>query len=445
MLQSFKNFISDYRLFDQEQPLLLALSGGADSVCLFHLLQKGGFNFSVAHCNFKLRGSESDADEQFVKELANHYQIKCHSISFDTAAESLELKKGIQETARKLRYDWFFELMKMHGYEKILTAHHRTDHLETMLINILRSTGIKGLHGIPVNENNIARPLMFTTKSSIDTFLSEQNFSFREDQSNASDYYLRNELRHFVLPPLKNIQSDVEQRFFDTARKVKSYEDIANELINKEWIQLTTPIDGGGLKIDRTKLLQIDHKLSFLFYSLQPHGFSFNQVESILNAEQPGKRIVSDHYTLIVERDAYLLLPFSSGETIEEILVDKQGKSFEIAGQSIVMAVLNYSHNIDIKAINQLYLNADILHFPVKIRVWKEGDKLKPLGMEGFKKVSDILTDKKVANHKRKDFLVVENINNEIVALLPDTIHNDYKIQVETAKVLSIGIKIADS
>lgn len=444
MLQGFKNFIKEEGLFNSEHKLLLALSGGEDSVCLFHLLCDAGYSFSVAHCNFKLRGLESDADEHFVNELAKRKQIVCHNISFNTSEISAEMGTGIQETARKLRYDWFFGLMKEHGYHKLCTAHHRTDHLETMLINILRGSGVKGLHGIPVNENRIARPLMFTTKEEIDNYMKSNQLEFREDRSNASDYYLRNALRHFVLPALKNVRSDAEQRFYETAVKVKSYENIADELLQKAWEQCCKKSEG-RLTIDFSQLTSIENKVPFLYYNLQPYGFTFRQIESIINTEQVGKRILSEKFMLLTEREHFIVVPISTLDQVgvEMVIEACPENTISIGDLKLEMRQIPNAETIDFRQKHHLYLNADKQLWPLKIRGWREGDKLIPMGMQGYKKVSDILTDRKVPNHLRKQFLVIENIDNEIIALLPDVIHERYKIQQDTIQILSIGIKIA--
>lgn len=441
MLQSFKNFISDQRLFSHEHTLLLALSGGADSVCLFHLLLESGYRFGVAHCNFKLRGEESDGDEQFIIELAREHYIPYHTMAFDTRTISLVDRTGIQETARKLRYDWFLRLMEEHGYYKVLTAHHQTDNLETMVINILRNTGIKGLHGIPLDENRIARPLLFTNRDTIESYLKERKLAFREDKSNSSNDYLRNELRHIVLPGLKGIQGDAERSFFETARKVKSYEDIANELIAKLWEEIIF-YDENAIKIDRGELDLIENKIPFLFYNMQSYGFTFSQIENIVQAKQIGKKVLSESFQLSVERDYYLLQTIKQIGPIEEIIIDSPTGPFTISNMVLIVDMISNPGNLYIKKRDRLFLNADTFDFPVRIRAWKDGDKLKPLGMSGYKKVSDILTDRKVENHLRKLMLVVEKSDNEVIALLPDMIHDDYKVNPETNRIMAIGIKI---
>ncbi|MES2618361.1 MAG: tRNA lysidine(34) synthetase TilS [Bacteroidota bacterium] len=440
MLQGFENFIQTQQLFTPQNRLLLALSGGADSVCLFHLLFKSGYSFSAAHCNFGLRGAESDGDEAFVTALCNKHQVPLYNIQFDTLAVQLQQKKGIQETARTLRYNWFRELMKEHNFDFLLTAHHRGDHLETILINLLRSSGIKGLHGIPVNENNIIRPLLFTGRDEIRQYLKAAQLTFREDSSNEGDDYLRNALRHKVTEPLKMIQSDAEQRFFESSQKVRDYEDIANELLQKQWKELSRE-SSEGTTVDLLKLAEIQHQTAFLYYNLQGYGFTFSQIEDMLKSSQTGKRVISESHILLRERDRLLIMPINDNVIQNAITISGPVSNLLFNGQSLDIKFENNPSAIDYKLEGVLYLNANQLDFPLTLRHWQEGDKIKPLGMQGYKKISDILTDKKVDNSRRKQCPVLVNQSGEVVALLPYTIHEDYKLHPETTKILSIHLK----
>lgn len=440
MLKGFENFIQTQQLFTPNHKLLLALSGGADSVCLFHLLLKSGYSFSAAHCNFGLRGAESDGDEAFVVDLCNRHNIPLHLVKFDTLGEQLQQKKGIQETARTLRYNWFRGLMKTHGFDFLLTAHHRGDHLETILINLLRSTGIKGLHGIPVNENSVVRPLLFTGRDEIRQYLSESQLTFREDSSNEGDDYLRNALRHKVTESLKMIQADAEQRFFESSQKVKDYEDIANELLQKKWQEICESTSE-GIAISLSKLLGIQHQTAFLYYNLQGFGFTFSQIADILNSSQTGKKIISNAYEMLRERDRLLIMPVNTAEIENELLITAPVMNQLFGGHSLDIQLESNHSSIDLKQSGVLYLNAEHIDFPIIIRTWQEGDKIKPLGMQGYKNISDILTDKKVDNSRRKQFPVLINTAGEVLALLPYTIHEDYKIHPETTKILSIRLK----
>lgn len=442
MLQKFENFISKNNLFNKQQSLLLALSGGADSVCLFHLLHQGRFNFSVAHCNFQLRGSESDADELFVTALAEAHNVKIHIKKFDTAELSSIHKIGIQELARDLRYNWFKELMVIHDYDCLLTAHHQTDNVETMLLNIMRGTGIKGLHGIPINEHAICRPLMFTKREEIMNYLSSNKLEFREDSSNATDYYLRNQIRHQVLPNLSHIQPELEQRFYETSQKIKGFELLGFELMEEVWKQTTHSIDG-QLRIEMPALEKLKNKALFLFYNLQQFGFTLLQMEEILNASQVGKRVMSDGYELIMERTFLMLQRIEIKDNPSTVRIEGHNQTISVNGQSIEVRIYNSNFKPDYTLKDTLFINADQLNFPLTLRQWQDGDRLRPLGMKGSKKVSDILTDKKVDSNQRTAFMVLQQYENEIIALLPLVVSENYKIDTATSTILSITLNMA--
>ncbi len=442
MLQRFENFILKHGLFGREDKLLLAFSGGADSVCLFHLLRKAGYDFNVAHCNFNLRGEESLADEYFVKDLAQQFNVPFFTTSFDTKNMAFDMKKGIQELARELRYKWFAKIMSEHGLQKLLTAHHQTDNLETTIINILRKTGIKGLHGIPLNEEQIARPLLFTNRNEIEGYMEEEHYVFREDSSNASDYYLRNQIRHFVVPELRKIQPEVEQCFFETTQKVKGFEDMAFELMKNHW-QSMTSINKGSIHINIDQLNSLSNQIPFLFYNVQGYGFNYNQVKDIMKSSQIGNIVQSPEYIIIRERESLLLKKIEEGVQKLKIEIEEKNQILKIENQSIEIHILKYNSEINFKQENTLFLNADNLQFPLALRNWEEGDKIRPFGMRGHKKISDILTDKKVLNFHRNHYLVLEQCENELIALIPLTISENFRIQPNTTKILSIKLNMA--
>lgn len=442
MLQRFQNFISKNGLFNKSEPLLLALSGGADSVCLFHLLIESGYHFSVAHCNFQLRGEESNEEEKFVKALAKSKGIKCYVKKFDTKAISKIDGRGIQELARELRYTWFNSILVEKKYTYILTAHHQTDNLETILINILRGTGVKGLHGIPINDANTIRPLMYAKRIDILDYLNSKSLDYREDSSNASNNYLRNQIRHFVLPELLKIQPEAEQRFFETSQKVKKYELMAEGLMAAKWKEMTLIMDG-NLKIDLQQLSKVNKQEVFLFHNVRSCGFTQNQIEDLLQASQIGKKIISNKYALIKEREYLKLVLLESIHETMVNLLELKNQIFKINGQSIEIHILNKNVKPDYTQKDTLYINADKLSLPLKLRIWMDGDRIRPLGMNGYKKISDILTDKKVENNRRNTYIVLQQYENELVALLPLVVSENYKIDETTNTILSIRLNMA--
>ncbi len=444
MFNAFQNFIKKEKLFTTKTKLLLAFSGGADSVCLFHLLLKGGYNFSIAHCNFNLREHESNGDEAFVVGLAKKHHIGYFVQSFDTQKYMKEQKLSIQEAARNLRYQWFETLLHKHNFKKLITAHHQTDNAETMLINMLRGTGIKGLHGILFNTQNIIRPLMFTTKNDILAFLKTSNFKFREDSSNASNKYVRNQLRHHVLDNLANINPAFETNFFNTAQKVSQFEKLGNELIEQKWRKMTSK-DVDSIKINTQKLNELENKNSFLFYVLQPYGFTIEQINSMLVKDNLNtfRVFFSAQYSVMQERDSWHLKLTESEKKLDAITIKKPIKNLKIGALTISIQHVKNNVDIDFTEKNIQYLNADLVNFPLKLRTWQAGDKMIPFGMKGSKKISDILTDKKVKKSEKETILVLENMDSKIIALIPFTIHNTFQINSNSKNILAISIKNA--
>ena len=441
MLLAFDNYVKKNKLFSREDKLLLAVSGGRDSVCLFHLLEKNNYKFSVAHCNFQLRGKNSLKDELFVEKLAKKHGVPFFSMRFNTLKQSKKLKKGIQETARKLRYDWFHELLETYRFDKLLTAHHQSDNSETMLINLLRSTGISGLHGIPVTHNRIVRPLMFANTGMIGSFVKKNDIKFRLDESNLTDHYLRNALRHQVIPKLKKIEPNIDEVMFSVSSQVLEFEKMAFELIDKQW-DMVAKVTADGFELPFNELHKINNCEAFLYYKLRDFGFNRAQVSSITDLEnsQVGKRIETADWELLRERNAYFLLRKEHAAP-QAVAIPADAKSVEIAGYKLIFKHLT-KDKIDLKKTGTLFIDKRKISGQLTARVWKSGDRMQPLGMEGSKKISDILTDNKIPNSERKHQVVIQDDSGRIIALLPKVISETCKIRKDTSEILSIQLKM---
>lgn len=437
MLGKFEAFLKKNRLFTRKSKLLLALSGGEDSVCLFHLLREAGYDFEVAHCNFQLRGKESDGDEKFVRQLGKKYGIAAHITHFDTKSEAKKLGLNTQEAARFLRYTWFEELCRTYGYSKILTAHHMDDNTETLLINLIRGTGIAGLHGIPLNNGAICRPLLGFEKEEISDYIRANAYKFRTDSSNLKDDYLRNRLRHHVIPELKKIDRHVSAAFLSSSEKISEFEHLSRTLIQDQW---NSTIEQSHqeffIAFDRLKSMDPAILSSFLFESLRTYGFTRSQTDKLVDykALSIGSKFVSDTHEIIRERQGFVLRPPDLSD-LSGLKIETPKGQYRLGNQSIVLDTIRQK-GVDFSQQNCLYFNLKKLEFPLLIRVWAKGDKIQPLGMKGKKKISDLLTDKKVPNSKRKDQLVVENKGGELIALLPNTISEAYKVDTDSIDVL---------
>lgn len=445
MLSEFSLFVQKNKLFSKKHKLLLAISGGKDSVCLFHLLKDTGFNFEVAHCNFQLRGKESDKDEAFVKALAKKHSIVFHSIQFETKKASKEFKLGTQETARLLRYHWFDELIKEHQYHHLLTAHHKSDNTETMLINLLRATGISGLHGIPLKIGNIVRPLLFADRHTIDQYIKTHKIKYREDSSNASEDYLRNALRHQIVPRLNKLVNSVDEQFYKVSENIKEYEQLADYFFKKTWEELTKK-QHNDVWISNSIFEQIPaHLLSnFLYFNLKTYGFSKSQCENLSCSKNAsvGFELLADDYSIIKERNGCIL---QKRRLIEKnsIKISKKTKVVHLNDFKFdFQAVKN--NKLNLRQESCLYFDLSKITYPLILRNWEAGDKIQILGMKGRKKVSDILTDRKIPNAKRPHQMVLENNNGEILAVFPNVISELSKVDIDSVEVLCIRFKQID-
>lgn len=439
MLSDFENFVSENKLFSKKDKLLLAISGGIDSVCLFHLLRLGRFNFSVAHCNFMLRGEDSIKDEAFVRKLAEKHEIKAHFIRFDTKAESEKLKTGTQETARILRYSWFERLRQDAGYANILTAHHLSDNTETMLINLLRSGGISGLHGIPVRNGAIARPLMFADREGVEAFIKQNRFRYRHDISNDGDDYLRNRIRHHVIAELKKIDPAADRHFYASAVRVAEFESLSQNLL-ENIVSAHSETQNGILLLNDMAFDNIPYPAAFLYQFLKKYGFTRQACEGFnaFKKLQAGAKIESELWVLYRERNGFSLHEKNKDSTFSLIIpqADTQiiGENFELNCSLIRPEEADFHSAL-------LYFDMDACNFPLEIRHWKAADRMQPLGMKGHKKISDMLTDRKLAHALRRQQLVLTDCNGDIMALFPDTCGERFKVGTATTSVLAVRFK----
>ena len=436
MLEAFEQFIQNKSLFSKKDSLLLAISGGKDSVALFHLLLKAGYSFEAAHCNFQLRGSESDDDQAFVETLCRQHHITCHVKLFDTDKACKTLKKGVQETARILRYEWFNALMHKHQLDYLLTAHHADDHLETIFIQLMRQSGIAGLHGIKAKQNHLVRPLLFATVNEINAYLEEQKMTFRTDSSNSKDDYLRNAIRHNITPVITSIDPDFTHKMLGLSEKVMAYEALFKDLLKQKKGE---EIDG-KIHFSDALFKGIQEQKLLLYYLLEPYGFKFKALPDfdLVENVQIGSTFLHNEHLLTKDRGAWILshnntrsfeavnihqLPFDATWNQEnwhlEFIEPKQFHTFES---------------------NVWYIEADYLQWPLTIRTWQAGDKIQMLGMTGHKLISDVLTDKKVAHTERAEQYVLTDAQGRILALLGHCSSEAFRIQSSTEKIIQISI-----
>ncbi|MBK7851366.1 MAG: tRNA lysidine(34) synthetase TilS [Bacteroidetes bacterium] len=424
------------KLFQQKSKVLLAVSGGLDSVVMAALFHQAKINFAIAHCNFNLRGKESEADQTFVKNLAKKYKVRFHTKKFDTGTFAEKEKLSIQEAARKLRYEWFEETRINFNYDLISTAHHLDDSIETFFINLVRGTGIKGLTGIPVRSGKIIRPLLFAGKDQILEFALMHKLSWREDASNQSDAYLRNKIRHSLIPVLTEIQPGFTKRMGSNLDHLQLASLAYDELIKKLQKQflLKKAKDQWEIRIkDLSRLKEAEQMLSALLHSI---GITIS-ANSILSAGQTGKVFIEGEFRLLLDRGK-LKIEKRRGKDKGSIKIRKANQEFSLDNIRIDLAIksldakLNFRQNPSIQ-----YLDLDKLQFPLELRTWEAGDFFYPLGLGHKKKLSDFLTDKKISLFDKEKCRVFLS-GGDIVCILGLGIDDRFKVSETTKRVFEI-------
>lgn len=436
MLNHLKTHIEKRLGFLNQSKLLIAISGGIDSVVLTHLCHKLGLNISLAHCNFNLRGKESDADEGFVLELAENLELEVFVQRFDTELYAKDNKRSIQMAARELRYSWFSELAEQLKFDFILTAHHADDNLETFLINFTRGTGLEGLTGIPEVNDKFVRPLLSFSSKVIETYARTNNIKWRDDSSNKSVKYLRNKLRHEVVPILKEINPGLLQSFQTTLNNLNESSEIVEESID---VFLKKAIESIGDKEVRFKISEfkkLNNPKPYLFESLKEFGFNeWNDVVGLLDAET-GKQVFSPTHRLIKNREYLLLSEINLEESISISISDNVSQvetPFGILFFDEADAIFGERTNI-------IFADKDALNFPLTIRKYKAGDVFHPLGMTGKKKVSKYFKDEKLSLlDKENTWLLCSG--DDIVWVINRRADNRFRVTENTKRILKIELQ----
>ncbi len=415
MLELFNNHINTNFPFLKDKNLLIAISGGVDSVVLTHFLSKLGFKISLAHCNFNLRGNESNLDEKFVKELGERLSVPVFTMQFDTKKHARKNKLSIQIAARNLRYSWFKELLEKHNFHYLLTAHHTDDSLETSLINFIRGSSLEGLMGIPEINGKIVRPLLAFSKEEIFTYSKENNINWRDDKSNLSSSYIRNRIRHEVVPVLKEINGSLLKSYRKTTKSLQEsrqiVEDKVLDISNK--ILITEKINGTEfIKIDIIKLRRLPNLKAYLYQLLKKYNFKqWDDIYNLLTA-QSGKQVFSKTYVLLKDRNFLVLSKRLVASAIEKTyeIFENQRKIYSPVCLNFENAPLYSKQNN-----KNIFIDRDKLTFPLKLRGWQKGDLFYPYGMKGKKKLSKFFKDEKMALFQKSNTWLLCNNDDAIV------------------------------
>lgn len=419
MQKDFTQFIEKHQLCTKDQPVFVAVSGGLDSMVLLHLFVNSGFNVTAAHMNFGLRGEESHEDEAFVKARCSHWAIPFVTKSVETKNYATGKGISVQMAARELRYEWFSELMKSKPSSVVATAHHVNDSGETMLLNLVRGTGIDGLTGIPLQNGGVIRPLGFASRDDINNYAAAHGITWREDESNLDDHYQRNFVRHHVMNLLKKINPSLD----DTLSKNFSRLGAERELMERSLESLKDRYvvdDGGNVRIAKSELQGFIHKSGVLLRMIEPFDFNFATAESIIAAidGQPGKMFFSKTHQLVLDREHLIISSLSLSANIDVDIYETTDKNF---GTDPGVA----------------YVDADKIQFPLTLRKWKDGDSFHPLGMKGKKKVSDFLIDEKLSLIDKQSVMLLTS-GEDVVWIVGMRLDDRFKITMDTKRVLVI-------
>ncbi|WP_316816360.1 tRNA lysidine(34) synthetase TilS [Pedobacter nyackensis] len=434
-LQNFKTYINQYALFTERDKILLAVSGGKDSVLMAHLFKLSGFDFGIAHCNFNLRADESQRDETFVKMLASTLDVPFYVTHFKTKEFAATHKVSTQMAARTLRYEWFEKIRLREQYDYIALAQHQDDAVETVLLNLTRGTGIAGLHGILPKRDKLIRPLLFLSAADIAGLIHKEHIEYVEDSSNLSTNYARNKIRLNVIPYLKEINPNLDETFRHNIQRFADTELVLQQVVATLKEKIVKERQGKFyLSIKDIKELSPRHLL--LFELLRPFGFLEPVVAELLEGldKQSGTTFFSVSHRVIVDREQLIIDSVADqASAVKNVLIHPDLEAVEFLGSRITItqsADLNFKKNS-----SMAYVDADKLIFPLILRSWQHGDKFKPIGMNSYKKLSDFFIDEKVPLSEKNKIPVLINGNGELIWIAGWRQDNRYKLTENTRHV----------
>lgn len=443
MLRRFVEEVETKSLFTADDIVLLAVSGGMDSVTMCELFHRAGYKFAIAHCNFRLRDEASDGDELFVNKLAEHYNVPVYSATFDTIGYAAENKLSIEEAARNLRYDFFDKILLKHNYKYVATAHHRDDAIETFFLNLMRGTGIVGLHGILQKNAKIIRPMLCFGRDEIEDFIRYNNIEYRTDATNATLDYKRNKVRHLLVPLFRQLAPAFDRTMSANMQHIADVELIYKQQVEIKRRLIVQPYKE-GFRISIQQLSSLIPLRTYLYEFLSPFGFTETVVENVIRAlnTSSGKQFFAKNYYLIRDRDYLFVYPCGQEDELQMVMIDENDSSISTP---IVLHIQSFENTSSFKPMfdrYNVYFDKDKLLFPLRLRRWRNGDKFQPFGMKGKRKISDFFTDQKLSLQDKKNVWLLCNADDEILWVLGLRTDDRFKLTSQTCNILNINWKV---
>jgi len=441
MLEHFNINLETKLRINKSHKILLAISGGADSIVMLDLFAKSNFICGVAHCNFHLRRDESNKDEKLVEELANSYNFPFYKIDFQTKNYAKENGISIEMAARELRYNWFEEIRQKFDYQYIAVAHHQDDVIETFFINLTRGTGIRGLSGIKEKTGNIIRPLLFTDRKGILHYIDKNNLEFRDDHTNEDTNIIRNRFRHQILPLLKEVNPAAEDNILQTIENLRAAENImklkVEEVTNELGVSKLAPV-----KINIAKLRELKLPYDILYEIVRMYNFNSTQAKDIFESlnRGSGKSFHSNTHLLIKDRTELIITSIKDSSSLP-LLINAGDEIINLGkNNSLTFEKIERGKNFEIPIDHNIAaIDYDKLNFPIKIKEWERGDYFYPLGMQQKKKLSDFFIDEKFSLIDKQEALLLTS-DNQTVWLIGKRIDNRFKITDKTKNILLIKL-----
>ena len=439
MYDRFSEYVRSKYLFEKGHKILLAVSGGIDSMVMLYLFEKSGFEFGVVHCNFQLRGAESDEDEEFVRRQVLIHGIPAWLKRFETEEHAKLNGISIEMAARELRYTWFSEIRKEQGYDFIATAHHADDQIETFFLNLSRKTGIRGLTGIREKSGEIIRPLLFASRAEIEKFARENFIEYREDSTNSESVYQRNFIRNKILPAFESMNPAFRKNMTESIENLKEAEAIYNNFCDREKSKIVVK-SNNSISIDIKKLEHSEFPKTLLIEILSEYGFNPVVIGEIFKSldTEPGRQFFSKTHRLVKDREK--LFVTENEEPVQQLFYI-EAEDIKLFEPLHLLISQHQTENFKIRKEPQFAcFDADKLEFPLLIRKWQQGDYFQPFGMTGFKKLSDFFIDEKVPVHQKENTWLLCS-GEKIVWVMGMRIDDRFKIDQSTRLVIQIEIR----